>query len=64
MVVERTTDAVALAGATSYFWTSSINDNILVPVLTILGIVWLLVQIYYKIRDNSRKGYTKDEDTI
>lgn len=49
---ERITDVVAVAGASSWWWSSWmpwINETILVPLATLSGIIWLLVQIYYKI---------------
>lgn len=52
-IVARATDVIATAGATSSVWSPWLietNASLLVPIATILGIVWLLVQIAHKIK--------------
>jgi hypothetical protein len=52
MISERVTNGVAIGAATSYGWLPSLDgmSHVASFVLTVLGIVWLLVQISYKMR--------------
>jgi hypothetical protein len=50
---ERTTDALAVAGATSPLW---LNETMLTNVLTALGIAWLMLQIYLKLEERYFKN--------
>ena len=52
---ERFTDIVAAGMASSLVWApwlTQIHQSVLLPAATILGIIWLLVQLYYKIFKN------------
>lgn len=48
MVSERVTTGVAAAAASNWLWLPYVQDGASL-LLTILGIVWLVVQIYYKV---------------
>lgn len=48
MIDERLTTGVAAAATTNVLWLPYIQDGASLT-LTVLGIVWLTVQIYYKI---------------
>lgn len=49
MIDERLTTGIAAAASTNVFWLPYIQDGASLT-LTFLGIVWLAVQIYYKVR--------------
>jgi hypothetical protein len=51
LITERVTNGVAAGAALSWAWLPSIGQMAPVAsfILTVLGIVWLFVQIYYKI---------------
>lgn len=61
-MLERFTDTVAVAGVTSWLWTEQLNNSILVPAATFLGIIWLILQIYFKVEERNRKHDEKDSD--
>lgn len=48
MIQERVTTGIAAAATTNALWLPYIQDGASL-VLTLLGIVWLGVQIYYRI---------------
>lgn len=56
--VEYATDAVATAAVTSPLWLEWLREVSLVAglLVPILGAGWLIVQIYYKVRDESGAG--------
>lgn len=51
-IIDKTTTGVAAGAVVSPFWLPSLADvsQAASLALTLLGIVWLLVQLYYKIR--------------
>lgn len=53
MIVERTTNAIAAGAAVSPWWLPSLGDisSGAALLLPILGVVWLGVQIYFKITE-------------
>ncbi|MBZ9874977.1 hypothetical protein LB542_29530 [Mesorhizobium sp. BR1-1-9] len=48
MIQERVTNGIAAAATTNVLWLPYIQDGASLA-LTLLGIVWLAVQIYYKV---------------
>ncbi|MBZ9973529.1 hypothetical protein LB517_28265 [Mesorhizobium sp. BR1-1-12] len=48
VIQERVTTGVAAAATTNILWLPYIQDGASLT-LTVLGIVWLAVQIYYKV---------------
>ncbi|WP_420961023.1 hypothetical protein [Brucella sp. IR073] len=49
-IADRVTAAVATGAATNPVWLPYLEHGLSI-VLSALGIVWLLVQIYYKVRN-------------
>lgn len=48
------TDVVAVTGASSSLWLKDINDGLLVPAATILGIGWLILKIFYLVKHEGK----------
>lgn len=51
-MMDRTTNAIAAGAATNALWLPSVEgvSQIASLVLTVLGIIWLIVQIHFKLR--------------
>lgn len=49
MITERATNAIAAGAATSPAWFPYVDQGLSIT-LSVLGIVWLAVQIYYRVR--------------
>jgi hypothetical protein len=58
MTLEHMTDATACAGVTSPLWLTSIPADLQVALMG-LSIVWIVMQITFKIQDRYRKKRTK-----
>lgn len=46
--------AVATAGVSSSIWFTGLNENILVPIMSIVGIIYLALRIYYIIKNKGK----------
>lgn len=49
MIEDRVTNGIAAIATTNWLWLPYIEQGASLT-LTALGIVWLIVQIYYKVR--------------
>lgn len=49
MIAERTTNWIAGGAALSWAWMPPFNEALQI-VLTLMGIAWLAMQMYYKVR--------------
>jgi hypothetical protein len=58
MSTEYVTDVAAACAATSTLWLGNFNNEAQL-VLTVLGILWLLIQIYFKLGPHIHKFYLK-----
>ena len=52
-MLDRATNAVAAGAATNAFWLPALEgvSQVASRVLTCLGIIWLVVQMYFKFRE-------------
>ncbi|GGB10285.1 hypothetical protein GCM10011491_42810 [Brucella endophytica] len=48
-IADRTTTAIATGAAMNWIWLPYL-EHVLSIALSALGVIWLLVQIYYKVR--------------
>lgn len=46
---------IAAAGLTSSLWIEKLNDGILVPIATVVGIVYIILKIYFVIKNRGEK---------
>lgn len=53
MIQERITNGLAVAASPSFLWLPQV-DTALSIVLSVMGIAWLGLQIFYKIRDHNK----------
>ena len=60
MTAERVTDGVAGGMITTPLWLASIHDVFVQWLVPALGAAWLIMQMYYKIKNERLKDSGKD----
>lgn len=53
MIQERITNGLAVAASPSFLWLPQV-DTALSILLSLLGVAWLSLQIYYKIKNRGK----------
>lgn len=54
-MMARFTDGVATVSLTSPFWLTDAHDILVYWVVPILGATWLVMQMYYKLKNERNK---------